>query len=55
MRRFLASDAGQGLGEYALILAILALGLAVVLSLVPGPIPDRLKQIKETLDGATTT
>lgn len=55
MRRFLASDAGQGLGEYAFILAILVLGLAVALSLAPGPISDKLEEIKTGLDSVTTT
>jgi pilus assembly protein Flp/PilA len=50
--RFVADEAGQGLVEYALIIALVAIGLIVILTLLRNSIGNVFNSTRNTLDGA---
>jgi pilus assembly protein Flp/PilA len=50
--RFMSDRSGQGLVEYALIIALVAIGLIVILTLLRNSIGNVFNQTKNTLDGA---
>lgn len=52
LKRFLAEESGQGLTEYALILALVSVGLMTVLVLFRDSIGRTFDKITEVLDGA---
>lgn len=47
-----ADDSGQGLTEYALIIALVAIGLVAILLIFRNAIGDIFNTIAETLDSA---
>ena len=50
--RFVSDEGGQGLVEYALIIALVAIGLIVILTLLRNSIGNVFNTTKNTLDGA---
>lgn len=48
---FFAKEEGQGLVEYALILALIAIVVIGALTALGGSVNDRLTEISDTLDG----
>lgn len=52
LKRFLTEDSGQGLTEYALILALVSVGLMTVLVLFRDSIGRTFDRVAEVLDGA---
>ncbi len=52
LQSLLADESGQGLVEYALIIALVSIGLIVALGLLRGKISDIFGEIGTTLDEA---
>lgn len=50
--RFIADDSGQGLVEYALIIALVAIGLIVILTLLRNSIGNVFNSAKNSLNNA---
>ena len=50
--RFMSDTSGQGLVEYALIIALVAIGLIVILTLLRNSIGNVFNTTRNTLDGA---
>ena len=50
--RFMSDDAGQGLVEYALIIALVAIGLIVILTLLRNSIGNVFNSTRNTLNNA---
>ncbi len=50
--QFVSDEGGQGLVEYALIIALVAVGLIVILTLLRNSIGNVFNTTKNTLDGA---
>ncbi len=48
--RFASDDSGQGLVEYALIIALVAIGLIVILTLLRNSIGNVFNSTRNTLD-----
>jgi pilus assembly protein Flp/PilA len=55
LQSLLADESGQGLVEYALIIALVSIGLIVALGLLRGKISDIFGRIGTTLDAAPNT
>jgi pilus assembly protein Flp/PilA len=53
--KFLNDESGQGLVEYALIIALVAIGLIVILTLLRNSIGNVFNTSKNALDAAPTT
>ena len=52
LRGFLADESGQGLVEYALIIALVAIGLIAILTLFRNAIGNVFNQTRNTLNNA---
>jgi len=50
--KFLGDESGQGLVEYALIIALVAIGLIAILTLLRNSIGNVFNETRNTLDGA---
>ncbi len=50
VRQFMSDDAGQGLVEYALIIALVAIGLIVILTLLRNSIGNVFNTARNTLN-----
>lgn len=55
MLNFLKDESGQGMSEYALILALIAIGVIAALTLLKGSIQSKFNQIGDTLNNAGTS
>jgi len=53
--RFMNDESGQGLVEYALIIALVAIGLIVILTLLRNSIGNVFNVSRNELDAAPTT
>jgi pilus assembly protein Flp/PilA len=53
--QFMSDESGQGLVEYALIIALVAIGLIVILTLLRNSIGNVFNTSKNALDAAPTT
>lgn len=53
--RFWADDSGQGLVEYVLIIALVAIGLIAIITVFRNAIGRIFKVISDTLNSAPTT
>lgn len=51
-RQFMSDDSGQGLVEYALIIALVAIGLIVILTLLRNSIGNVFNVSRNALDAA---
>jgi Flp pilus assembly pilin Flp len=54
VRSFVRDERAAGLVEYALILAIVAVGVIVALTFLAGSIGDVFEMVSDTLEGVTT-
>lgn len=55
LRKFFKDESGQGMVEYALIIALIAIVVIAVLAALGGSITDVFKDSSEALDNAVTT
>lgn len=55
LRNFLKDESGQGMVEYALIIALIAIVVIAVLAALGGSITDVFKGSSDALDEAVTT
>ena len=55
LRNFLKDESGQGMVEYALIIALIAIVVIAVLTALGGSITDVFKGSSDALDEAVTT
>lgn len=55
VRTFVRDERAAGLVEYALILALVAVGVIVALAFLAGGIGDVFKMVSDTLEGVTTS
>lgn len=53
LMQLIRDDGGQGMGEYALILALVAIGVILTLTALGGSMRDKFNQIKDSLTNAT--
>jgi pilus assembly protein Flp/PilA len=53
--KFMSDESGQGLVEYALIIALVAIGLIVILTLLRNAIGNVFNTSRNELDAAPTT
>jgi pilus assembly protein Flp/PilA len=51
-RQFMSDESGQGLVEYALIIALVAIGLIVILTLLRNSIGNVFNETRNRLDNA---
>lgn len=51
--QLIRDDRGQGMGEYALILALVAIGVILTLTALGGSMRDKFNLIKDKLTNAT--
>jgi len=54
-RQFMSDDSGQGLVEYALIIALVAIGLIVILTLLRNSVGNVFNVTRNTLDATPGT
>jgi pilus assembly protein Flp/PilA len=52
VRQFMSDESGQGLVEYALIIALVAIGLIVILTLLRNSIGNVFNETRNRLDNA---
>ncbi len=55
VRTFVRDERAAGLVEYALILALVAVGVIVALAFLAGGIGDVFEMVSDTLEGVTTS
>ena len=55
LKSFWTDESGQGLTEYALIIALVAVGLILILVIFRDAIGDVFSKVKEELDDAAVT
>jgi pilus assembly protein Flp/PilA len=55
MRRFAADESGQGLVEYVLIIALVAVGLILALTVFRNQIGNTLDEVNNSLQNAPST
>lgn len=55
MKEFLRDENGQGMVEYALIIALVSIAAIVILGLLGGQISEKFGKVKSTLSKAPTT
>lgn len=55
IEKFLSDDSGQGLVEYVLIIALVAIGLIAIITVFRNAIGKIFKIISDTLDKAPTS
>ena len=55
VRQFMSDESGQGLVEYALIIALVAIGLIVILTLLRNSIGNVFNVTRNTLDATPGT
>mgnify|MGYP000947690905 CR=1 FL=1 len=53
-KKFASEESGQGMVEYGLIIALIAVVLIVALTSMSGSLNDTFTKIKDKLDGANT-
>ncbi|MBS4032434.1 MAG: Flp family type IVb pilin [Clostridiales bacterium] len=53
VKRFITEESGQGMTEYALILALVSIVAMVALGFMGDAIKEKFNSISSTLDGAT--
>ena len=55
LKKFWKDESGQGMVEYALIIALIAIALVGVLVAVKGGIAGKLEEVEDALNGTSTS